>query len=356
MTKYVPVELPGLVGDEPLGFLAAIGLINQLSEVAYLSWSPESHWAIVHCDASRYSGIDDLVSALLRRLDKVKPGWAIPYETDFPLRRRSGGPDPLRMRPDEFRARTMNRYKGGLSWLKAALTDEATDADGYCAVTPYIAVRGRQTIGSFWYYPMLEVRKEPRRLLTEALTGWRRVEGADGWLLDPHASYSTYPEVRGPAGSMAVPGATWLATLAVGEFPFQSRSSRAVQPIRPTRPILWHHLDGQDVLMWPLWTLPARGNTLHAVWNVGWRSGAWELQRLPDETLEVRIRPTHGVAAPDNIDRTVDLGIFTMCAATRPHNGQMPAPLTPVPIQTRRDLPEKYGDYPAWSGSQRSSF
>ncbi|MFC5745937.1 hypothetical protein [Actinomadura rugatobispora] len=51
----------------------------------------------------------------------------------------------------------------GGSWLAATITDQDTDAAGHCLVNPLIAVRGRQTIGSFWYYPMLEVRRDPER-------------------------------------------------------------------------------------------------------------------------------------------------------------------------------------------------
>jgi len=225
MTRYVPIELPGLIGDEPLGFLAAIGLATQIMENSYLSWSPETHHAILHCRDSRFSSIDDLVSMLLRRLDEIQPGWAIPNQTNFPLRRRRGGPDPLRMRPYDYQGRELRPYKGGLSWLKAHTDQSGDRRPRVLRADPLHRHPRPPDHRSFWYYPMLEVKKDPRRLLTEALTGWRRVDGADGWLLDHHATYSTDPGIRGPSGSMAVPGATWLATLAVHKFPFQDRST-----------------------------------------------------------------------------------------------------------------------------------
>lgn len=333
------MDLPGLVGDEPLGFLAAIGLIRQLSGNRYLSWDTTNRHAILHCHS--YSSVADLVAALMERLQQIKHGQAIPYSSDFPLRRRRNAPDPLRLRPAEYRKLLLHR-PGLQYWLKVTLTDQTTDADGFCMVNPLVAVRGRQTIGSFWYYPMLEVRRDPEQLLTEALTGWRRVEGSEGWLLDHRATYSTDPGLRGPGGSMAVPGATWLATLAVREFGYPTYGSPHLPRGLPSG---WFRVEGVEVFAWPLWTLPTDWNSLEAVWNVGWASGDWEFSRASGGGLEARISTSHGVCAPNSLDHVVDLDIFTMCAAMRPPKG----PLTPIPVHTRRK-PTKWGEYQTWKG------
>lgn len=164
------VDLPALVGDQPLGFLAAVGLLEQLTGV-YLSWDEQDHHAVLH--SQRYSSITDLVAALAERLNDVDEGEAIPLTPGFPVRRRRGEPDPLRVRPAEYRGLLdrVRRSSGGQHWLEATITTGATDAHGFCAVNPLVAVRSQQTIGSFWYYPMLEVRRDPQRLLTEALVG-----------------------------------------------------------------------------------------------------------------------------------------------------------------------------------------
>jgi hypothetical protein len=322
------VDLPGLVGDEPFGFLAAIGLLNQMLGSGSLSWDERDHHAVVHSE--RYSSITDLVAMLVGRLNDVKEGEAIPY---------------TRVRPAEYRGllNYVKRSSGGQHLLKATITSGATDADGFCAVNPLVAVRGRQTIGSFWYYPMLEVRKDPQRLLTEALAGWRRVEGCEGWLLDHRATYSMAPDLRGPGGSMAVPGATWLATLAVESFGYRT-SYGAYSGSKPL-PSGWFHTGGRDVFVWPLWTLPAGRNTLEAVWNVGWGYGDWELAPSRGGALKATISATHGVMAPNGVDHTVDFGIFSMRAADRPADG----PLTPVPVHIHRK-PSLGGEYKAWKG------
>jgi hypothetical protein len=339
VVTYHRVDLPGLVGDEPLGFLAAMGLLAQRLELIFLSWDPADRHAILHCYKS--TSVSDIVAGLIERLASIEDGQAIPYTPGFPVRRRRGAPDPLRVRPTEYRRR-LGGVSGGQHWFTGTLTDQATDADGYCLVNPLVAVRGRQTIGSFWYYPMLEVRQDPERLLTEALTGWRRVEGSEAWLLDHHATYSTDPDLRGPGGSMGVPGATWLATLALDTFRYGRRNGIDNGPVIPKG---WFRVNSQDVFLWPLWTLPADSNTLEAVWNVGWGYDEWEPTSAEDGTLQVRISTTHGVPAPNSLDHVVDLDIFTMCAASRSSTGV----LTPTPVRTVRK-PDKWTEYAAWKG------
>lgn len=336
------VDLPGLVGDEPLGFLAAIGLMRQLMETAYLSWDPADRHAILHCHS--YSSIADLVAALMRRLEMIGAGQAIPNTPGFPVRRRRGTPDPLRVRPAEYPGllSRVSRSSGGQHWLAATVSNRTTDPDGFCVVNPLVAVRGRQTLGSFWYYPMLEVRQDAKRLLTEALSGWRRVESSEGWLLDHRATYSADPGLRGPGGSMAVPGATWLATLAVDKFAYRRRNGVDKGPIVPCG---WWQVDGQNVFLWPLWSLPASDNTLEAVWNVGWGYDDWKVLPARDSVLEVYISKTLGVMAPNSVHHTVDLDIFTMCAAIRPSHG----PLTPIRTRTLH-TPDKWREYSAWEG------
>ena len=113
MTELPRVDLPGLVGDEPLGFLAAMGLMGQLGEVCYLSWDPDDRHAILH--SRSYSSVADLVARLMSRLEVIKKGQAIPYTEGFPVARRRGAPDPLRVRPAEYRALLAgrNRSSGG---------------------------------------------------------------------------------------------------------------------------------------------------------------------------------------------------------------------------------------------------
>ena len=191
---------------------------------------------------------------------------------------------------------------------------------------------------------MMAVRADPERLLTEALTAWRRVEGAEGWLLDHRATYSTDPQLPGPGGSLAVPGATWLATLAAPRFGYSRRNGIDDGPVLPEG---WFRAGDRDVFLWPLWTLPADWNVLGAVWNVGWGYDSWKLTAARDGALRASILETHGVMAPNAMDYNVDLGIFAMCAAARPPGG---GALTPEPVVVER-RPSEYGrEYEPWKG------
>ncbi|PWK87259.1 hypothetical protein C8D88_104420 [Lentzea atacamensis] len=342
MGRLNHVDLPGLIGREPLGFLATMGLEAQLLHQVYLSWDPADGHAILHSE--RYATIADVVAELKDALATVKSGQAIPGIKGFPIPRNRGMADPLRIRSDEYRkVRARQERSGSYYWFDSVVTDRAVDANGFCVLNPLVGIRGRQTAGSFWYYPMMEVKRDPERLLTEALTGWRRVAGAEGWLLDHRATYSFEPALRGPGGSMAVPGATWLATLALQRFRYRRRNG--VETGRPVLPNGWFRVADRDVFAWPIWTTPISGTCLDAVWNVGWGYDAWKFTANPDGSIRAEMTRTHGISAPNNIDHVVDLNILDLYGAARSTQGV----LTPVAMRTRR-VPGKFREYDAWKG------
>jgi len=270
MTDLHRIDLPGLVGDVILGFLAVRGLMEQLLENSYLCWDPEDRHAILYCHTP--ASIADLVSVLAKRMQ----GTGL-YSSQ-------------------------GSSTGSGWWLAAGIA---------CSTTL--------------------VQLYPERLFTEALAGRRRDEGSEGRPLDHHATDSTDP------------GASLLAALAAEEFGYPDYG-RPHLPKAP--PSGWFRVDGVDVFAWPLWTLPVNGNTLQAVWNVGWGHGDWKFARASGRGLAATISQTHGVPAPNAIDYNRDLGIFAMCAAARPRGG---GPLIPVPVQVKR-IPSRWSEYPAWEG------
>jgi hypothetical protein len=66
------IDIPGLVGDEPLGFLAVRGLMTQLLENSYLSWDPQDRHAILFCHTP--ASVADLVAVLIKRLGDIPGG------------------------------------------------------------------------------------------------------------------------------------------------------------------------------------------------------------------------------------------------------------------------------------------
>jgi hypothetical protein len=318
------VELPGLDGRKPLGFLAALGLMRLFMYSVRLSWTPDCR-AVLH---STCRSVDEIVDKLLPIVEELKGDQVLRNAHGFPPRRRPGGPDPLRVRSGKYVRLGPKSVGGGDVWLRRIVSFDFDDAHGYRQVSQYVETRGEQSIGSIFYCPKEEVRQDPRRLITEALSGWRRVEGSEAWLLDHEATYDYGPHLRGPAGSRGVPGATWLATYALGTFEFG----------RDGLSTYWIRVDGRPLMLWPLWSLPTSENTLAAVLNVGWdrgsNTGHWPVRHERDRSLVVQIAAEHLVADPNNIDLNADLGVIAMCAAERSLMSGMPGPLTPAPIRT----------------------
>jgi hypothetical protein len=243
------VHLPALSGREPLGFLAAVGVVAALARrtdtpSAMLSWCPEEHHAIVH---SVHHSAEALVTALTGIIDQIPPGQVLPDTAGFPPPRSRGAPDPLRVTPSQlWYMRAPMRDKGGVGaaeWLERTLWAGKVDEHGHCYVNPFIYTQGRQTIGQFFYYPLEAVRRAPARLLAEALTGWRRYPQVDSWGLDHRPG--------------AVPGAVWLATQGLAYIVLEGDPGNLPEP----RVSLWHRLGkpSGDYMVWPLWDEPLKG-------------------------------------------------------------------------------------------------
>lgn len=246
-----PVELPALDGRSPLGFLAAIGLLNLLndhtSQQPRLSFTPSRGTAVIHSPLASLENIEQELVAITATAGKdtaiagLTPG--------FPLRPGSGK-DPMRHPRDSHRqfAETIRGAdpRAADHWLPHLFTDLAADGEGCAALTPFTAPRGRQNMRSFFSKPLTKVRAEPRRI-HEALTGWRRIEGATGEYLDHHVLNSPADNPQGQKeAERGVPGATWLATMALPLL----RLTGDGQNVAAT---LWHHTGGRPVMIWPLW-------------------------------------------------------------------------------------------------------
>ncbi|MEU9891476.1 hypothetical protein [Sphaerisporangium sp. NPDC051011] len=245
------VELPALDGREPLGFLAALGVLRVLTEEsgipARLSFSDATACAYLH---SPLQTIRDIAEALAEVVRSIEETAVLPsIGPGFPPA--SGiGKDPLRWPRQEYRQRASDiRHTHPLAadrWLPSLTTDLAIDAQGRGALSPFIAPSGQQKIRTFFEMPLKAVRDNPE-YLHEALIRWRRIEGFTGEYLDHRVLRSTADDPEGRAGrEIGVPGATWLATMALPLF----RLTGDGQKVRST---LWHRVAGDHVMIWPLW-------------------------------------------------------------------------------------------------------
>lgn len=312
------LHLPALDGRDPLGFLASLGLLRILAEDGAdvrLSFSEQTATAVLH---SRYGSADE-VAAALQDVVAQNPDSMIPgVPAGFP-RTKVGtkGSDPMRVSRDEYREHVaaVRRTAGemALRWQAAIATDLACDKEGKVILTPFFAPSGQQTVRSFFDKPATIVRREPGRLL-EALTAWRRVPGVTGEYLDHRVLRSKADHPRGESAEIGVPGATWLAIMALPMLRLTGDGASA-------RSTLWRRMTGgQAVMVWPIWRqrldLPA----------------VVTLIEHPDITIDV----ADGQYITDRAAWSA-LGVFVVAAATRrPVEGRKSAGvLTPVTVVPR---------------------
>ena len=100
-------------------------------------------------------------------------------------------------------------------WLPCLMTDLAADSQGRADLTPFCAPSGKQNLRTFFEKSLSAIRSDPS-LLHDAVTAWRRVEGFTGEYFDHRVINSAADDPAGRSGAeRGVPGATWLATMAI---------------------------------------------------------------------------------------------------------------------------------------------
>ena len=248
------VELPALGGQDALGFLAALGTLSILSDrqpgAVRLSFTTTRGTAVVH---SPWPTLDALAQELADIVAATPKDAVIAGATPgFPLRAGTG-PDPMRRPRDSYRdlaadLRSLDPQATG-KWLPHLFTDLAVDSAGRAALTPFAAPRAKQNARTFFGKSYGLVRSQPE-LIHEALASWRRMEGVTGEYLDHHVLNSPVDDPRGAkAAERGVPGATWLATMALPLL-------RLTGDGRHPAATLWHHLGQRSIMIWPLWRQP----------------------------------------------------------------------------------------------------
>ncbi|MEU8661423.1 type I-G CRISPR-associated protein, Cas3-extension family [Actinoplanes philippinensis] len=321
-----PLELPALNGLDPLGFLAALGLIRLLHD--HTDQRPrlsfDEHTAIARLHSSLNS-IDDVVTTLVDIVSAIPEDGVIPaVPATFPLGKEGVGADPMRVKRADYRPWAQQLLShtptaAQQSWLAALVTDLAADTEGRAALTPFTAPAGQQSLRSAFVKPLAEVRKAPTDRLTEALTRWRRISGYTGEYLDHRAPRGGADHPTGKAGTAGVPGATWLALMALPILRLTGNGNRP-------RATLWHTLPkNKPTMIWPIWR-PALN--------------------LP--AIQTLLEHSALIPANDNGTLTVSrchwkpLGVFAIGSAIRQptDGGKSAGVLTPHLIRTSHSAPQ----------------
>jgi len=316
-----PLELPALNGLDPLGFLAALGVLRLLHDEAgmpaRLSFDDRTATARLH---SPLTSLEALTTTLVKVIDSVPADGVIPgVAAEFPTGKNGIGTDPMRVPRTTYRQHT-DRILGPQptpiqqSWLACLITDLAADSDGRAALSLFTAPTGQQSLRSAFHKPITQVRKAPAARIHEALFKWQRIEGYTGENLDHRASRGAADHPSGQGGSAGVPGATWLALMALPVLRLTGDTTRP-------KGTLWHRPGRRRPIMtWPVW-------------------------RQALDLFAVRTLLEHPALAPVDTNGTITvssagwepLGVFAVAGATRtaPDGSKSAGFLTPITIDTR---------------------
>lgn len=330
------VELRALDGRDPLGFLAALGVLRLLGSEAKLSFEPAAGTARLH---GPWANVDAAVADLVALVDRSDPDAPIPgVSPSFPLAKatRKGGTaqaeengkvdqsDPMRVARASFATvvKKVRDLDSGAAdvWLPSLVTDLAVDRAGRVALSPFMAPSGQQSVRTFFVKAAALVRADPAGHIKGALTRWRRVDGFTGEYLDHRVLRSGADHPSGESVEAGVPGATWLATMALPLFRLSGDGSR---PSATS----WDRIGGRLVMYWPLWTAPLDASAIKVL--LGHPAVAPKASQEGGKRLDVEMD------APGASLR--EMSVFTVCAAERRQiEGRKSAGvLTPVPVELR---------------------
>lgn len=257
-------RLPALIGSNPLGALAAFGLLRLLSEDdpnARLSFVEADDWlACIHTE--RHPQLDDLLAWLHQQ-----QGGALPWLELWPG-------DDLRIQAQTFREWQSEHLNDAAlqPWLSALAADGAVDRQkGLIKPSAFYMVSGQMNFiaGLKDIRTALQSASDDRHWREALLGPWsyRTQAHSLGW--DPAGERLHALRHRAPTAEKAtcIPGAIWLAAQALPWFPCLSEEGRecTLGYTRDRR---------QRSLHWPVFTDALDADTLRLLISSGqWTQG-----------------------------------------------------------------------------------
>lgn len=262
------LELPALRANDSLGMLAALGLLevctNGLGVEARLGWSGPDGVAVVSADFADLAELADTLAAYATGLSQAgrltpadDPSLIMPRLSNRQREQLEdpGRPDPMRMPADgavrRFQSLQDRELQGSAfvdaGWLTALVgqLSQATRDAPDRRLTPLYSPSGQMTMHQLFRDALGKVVKRPA-VLTEALLGWRRVNGT-GANLDSRALVDAVDATGGEATNRHVPGATWLA---LQSAPWFTQVGDGVTG----ESVGWRYPPGGARLRYPVWT------------------------------------------------------------------------------------------------------
>jgi hypothetical protein len=244
------VMLTGLDGANPLGFLAALGVLEVLHERNHstrLQWLDEGGWrpALVGFE----SGLDELIACLDedRASCATEPAIALEYDGKRDLK---PPPQGFRSHLEDLVANASPGRRRGVDWATAFATDVARDNNGNTKPTALHFTAGQQQFLKMVCELVEGVTPDDLR---EALVGpWRykRPLPVMGWDATANRDYALRASNPSTDKKLGVPGADWLAVRGLTFLPSFPVKTRVL-----TTGCSGGWKTGR--FRWSLWTVPA---------------------------------------------------------------------------------------------------
>ena len=255
--------LPALIGSNPLGFLASLGMLKALSNdfpSARLRFVMQDDW-VAELSALPFADSDALLTWLA--------AWIKAPEHDL----RIDWADDLRVSEANYREQLSESLKEPQSArcevLSTLIADGAVDkSKGLIKPTLFYMVSGQQSFLASLKEVLADIRKQPLERFQEAILGpWALSAKAHGLGLDPSGERMHALRSRAPASEKAgsVSAATWLAFIAMPLFPSLSEKGRLLTTG-------FHREKSKDHFRWPICT---QALSL-ATWSALLQTRSWE--------------------------------------------------------------------------------
>ncbi|MFF8990905.1 hypothetical protein ACF09H_13340 [Streptomyces sp. NPDC014983] len=273
------LELPALLSNSPLGFLAALGVLElttpALQQPPRLSWRGPAAPAVLHTHQPlTHHDLAGILQDQLPQDPSKEPLKLAPGILSLPRHTAPGAPnDALRMPIDLAlqRLRThahAERETGDPTarWFTALVNqlcitppkDEGSkrkttspgpdETTWYTTTTPLFGRTGRMTLANNWAKAADHCRRDPTHL-HGALTAWTRTDGYTGANLDYHSTGDAHLVSNGKPSQQGVPGATWLALHGFAAFRLTGDTKRP-------QATGWEQGPDGAALTWPIWHHP----------------------------------------------------------------------------------------------------
>jgi hypothetical protein len=240
--------LPALTGTNPLGFLAALGVLDALSREdpsATLRWTNELIPRAVVTSASDFDGLLDL-------LERDRERWAKSVVLGFP-----DGDPQADAKPDSSQLRLWFRsvlHKGDVfadgNLLCALVAEDAFDGNKKAKPTHLHFTAGQQR---FLEMVRMLAQSVDRDRFDEAVRGpWRYDSNLPSLSWDARGERIYAVRATNPSNDkrLGVPGADWLAFRGLVFYPVKRTEGGSLRTTACD--IEWK----RGALRWPLWSLP----------------------------------------------------------------------------------------------------